>query len=60
MEPFSATSIGLINIQNNVADGIYKFSDFSLSEAIGITLEEEGGSETPNLSQLYTLGTIAK
>lgn len=60
MEPFSATSIGLINLQNNVADGIYKFSDFSLSEAIGITLEQEGGSETPNLSQLYTLGTIAK
>ena len=28
------------------------------SEAFGITLEPEGGSETPTLEQLYTLGAV--
>ncbi|MCB0464557.1 MAG: anti-sigma factor [Aequorivita sp.] len=58
MEPLTPTSVGLIDSQNKVGDGIYKFVNFPAPEAFGITLEPEGGSETPTLTQLYTLGMI--
>lgn len=58
MEPLTPTSVGLIDPNNETGDGIYKFVDFPNPEAFGITLEPEGGSETPTLSQLYTLGMI--
>lgn len=58
MEPLTPTSVGLIDPQNEATDGIYKFVNFPAPEAFGITLEPEGGSKTPTLSQLYTLGTI--
>ena len=58
MEPLTPTSVGLIDPQNEAGNGIYRFVNFPDPEAFGITLEPEGGSETPNLSQLYTLGTI--
>jgi len=58
MEPLTPTSVGLIASENEAGDGIYKFVNFPNPEAFGITLEPEGGSETPTLSQLYTLGTI--
>lgn len=59
MEPLTPTSVGLISLENKTSDGIYKFVNFPDPEAFGITLEPEGGSETPNLSQLYILGTIS-
>lgn len=58
MEPLTPTSVGLIDPQNQAGEGIYKFLNFPSPEAFGITLEPEGGSETPTLSQLYTLGMI--
>lgn len=58
MDPLTPSSMGLISSQNEIADGIYKFEGFPTPEAFGITLEPEGGSLTPTLSQLYTLGTI--
>lgn len=58
MEPLTPTSVGLIASQNKAGEGIYKFVNFPTPEAFGITLEPEGGSETPTLSQLYTLGMI--
>ncbi len=58
MEPLTPTSIGLISAENKTADGIYKFANFPDPEAFGITLEPEGGSETPTLSQLYILGMV--
>src|SRR5690606_20305638 len=58
MEPLTPTSVGLISAENETSDGIYKFVNFPDPEAFGITLEPEGGSETPTLSQLYTLGMI--
>jgi anti-sigma-K factor RskA len=58
MEPLTPTSVGLIDPKNEAGDGIYKFMNFPDPEAFGITLEPEGGSETPTLSQLYTLGMI--
>jgi hypothetical protein len=58
MEPLTPTSVGLISAENETGEGIYKFINFPDPEAFGITLEPEGGSETPTLSQLYTLGMI--
>lgn len=58
MEPLTPTSVGLIDSQNEAGEGIYKFINFPAPEAFGITLEPEGGSETPTLSQLFTLGMI--
>ena len=58
MEPLTPTSVGLIDPQNKAGEGIYKFTNFPAPEAFGITLEPEGGSETPTLSQLYILGMV--
>ncbi|WP_347372713.1 anti-sigma factor [Aequorivita sp. Q41] len=59
MEPLTPTSVGLIAAENEAGEnGIYKFENFPDPEAFGITLEPAGGSKTPTLSQLYTLGTI--
>ncbi len=58
MEPLTPSSMGLIETPNEVSDGIYRFADFPDAEGFGITLEPEGGSETPTLSQLYILGTV--
>ena len=59
MEPLTPTSVGLITEQNQLGEGIYKFVNFPDPEAFGITLEPEGGSETPTLSQLYILGAVS-
>ncbi len=58
MQPLTPTSVGLIAAENKISEGIYKFVDFPDPEAFGITLEPEGGSESPTLTQLYTLGMI--
>lgn len=58
MEPLTPTSVGLISAENQTGEGLYKFINFPDPEAFGITLEPEGGSATPTLSQLYTLGVI--
>lgn len=58
MEPLTPTSMGLITADNQTGAEIYKFINFPEAEGFGITLEPEGGSETPTLSQLYILGTI--
>ncbi|MEM0517046.1 anti-sigma factor [Aequorivita flava] len=58
MEPLTPSSVGLISAESKIGEGIYKFVNFPDPEAFGITLEPEGGSETPTLSQLYTLGMI--
>lgn len=59
MNPLTPTSVGLIDAQNLAGDQIYKFNNFPEPEAFGITLEPEGGSKTPTLSQLYILGKVA-
>jgi anti-sigma-K factor RskA len=58
MEPLTPSSMGLVDTPNEVGKGIYKYTDFPAAEAFGITLEPEGGSKTPTLSQLYTLGKV--
>ncbi len=58
MDPLTPTSLGLIGGTQQVENGIYRFENFPTPEAFGITLEPEGGSESPTLSQLYTLGMV--
>lgn len=52
------TSIGLL--ENFAADAhkIFSVSGTPDAEAFGITLEPAGGSETPTMDQLYTLGSV--
>ena len=59
LSPLTPTSIGVLDT-DNIADtkGIYKVDSFEGAEAFGITLEPEGGSESPTLEQLYTLGKV--
>jgi len=38
---------------------IFTIKNANNSEAFGITLEPEGGSITPTLEQLYTLGAVS-
>ncbi|RZJ31641.1 MAG: anti-sigma factor [Flavobacterium sp.] len=52
------TSIGLL--ENFTADNhkIFTVSNTAEAEAFGITLEPAGGSESPTMDQLYTLGKV--
>ena len=38
---------------------IFALQNANESEAFGITLEPEGGSEAPTMNQLYVLGAVA-
>ncbi len=58
MQPLTPTSVGLLASTAEANKRIYRFEGFSEPEAFGITLEPDGGSESPSLDQLYTLGTI--
>ena len=58
LDPLTPTSIGLLRIVEENENNIFRFENIPDSEAFGITLEPAGGSETPTLSLLYTLGTI--
>lgn len=60
MEPLTPSSMGLLEELSAVQPNLYKFEKFPLAEGFGITLEPEGGSETPTLSQLYVLGTVSQ
>ncbi|MCF4101823.1 anti-sigma factor [Gillisia sp. M10.2A] len=59
MTPLTPTSIGLLDKFEDDANKIFELDNANLSEGFGITLEPEGGSETPTLERLYTLGTIS-
>lgn len=59
MNPLTPTSIGVLEQFDQVDSLFFKVENISTLEAFGITLEPEGGSKTPTLSQLYALGTIA-
>ncbi|MAT89212.1 MAG: anti-sigma factor [Flavobacteriaceae bacterium] len=58
VDPLTPTSMGVMESGIEIEAGIYKFEGFPTPEAIGITLEPEGGSETPTLEQLYILGPV--
>lgn len=59
LSPLTPVSIGLLDDFDADDNKVFTLSNPNDSEAFGITLEPEGGSESPTLEQLYTLGTVA-
>ncbi|MDX1762076.1 MAG: anti-sigma factor, partial [Christiangramia sp.] len=53
------TSIGLLEKFAADNNKIFALENANESQAFGITLEPEGGSESPTMDQLYVLGTVA-
>ncbi|MBR9854425.1 MAG: anti-sigma factor [Algicola sp.] len=58
LDPLTPTSIGLLDEFRSQDSKLFALENTNESEAFGITLEPEGGSETPTLEQLYTLGAV--
>lgn len=57
LNPLTPTSIGLL--ENYTADNsLFKVANNEGAEAFGITLEPAGGSKSPTLEKLYTLGKV--
>lgn len=52
------TSIGLLSNFNNNTEKIFAVEKTGDAEAFGITLEPAGGSKSPTMEQLYTLGKV--
>lgn len=59
LSPLTPTSLGTLDKFTTDSNKIFAISNLNESEAFGITLEPEGGSKTPTLEQLYTLGAIS-
>ncbi|EAQ41341.1 anti-sigma factor [Polaribacter sp. MED152] len=59
LSPLTPTSLGTLDSFTADANKIFTIDNANESEAFGITLEPAGGSESPNLEQLYTLGAVA-
>ncbi|MFL9843339.1 anti-sigma factor [Flavobacterium rhizosphaerae] len=57
LDPFTPTSIGIID-NKTAHSGVFKMEYYEGPQAFGITLEPTGGSPTPTLDQLYTLGKV--
>ncbi|MGY6649376.1 anti-sigma factor [Wenyingzhuangia sp. IMCC45574] len=55
LNPLTPTSLGTLDAYNN-GDRFIKVNNTNASQAFGITLEPVGGSVSPTLEQLYTLG----
>ena len=58
LSPLTPTSLGLLADFASDENKIFALANTNESEAFGITLEPAGGSESPNLEQLYTLGAV--
>lgn len=59
LNPLTPTSLGTIDDFNTDANKIFTITNANASEAFGITLEPAGGSVSPTMEQLYTLGVVA-
>ncbi|AXG71861.1 anti-sigma-K factor rskA [Kordia sp. SMS9] len=59
LNPLTPTSLGVIDNFTTDTDKVFDLENANESEAFGITLEPAGGSESPTLEQLYTLGVVA-
>jgi hypothetical protein len=57
LDPLTPTSVGLIGDPQS-GRAIHNVDYFEGAEGFGITLEPAGGSPTPTLEQLYTLGKV--
>lgn len=56
LNPLTPTSIGLLENFKGNSKRIFSVDNANEAEAFGITLEPAGGSVSPTLEQLYTLG----
>ena len=52
------TSIGLLSDFTTENNKLFAVSNTGNAEAFGITLEPTGGSKSPTMEQLYTLGAV--
>jgi anti-sigma-K factor RskA len=59
LDPLTPTSMGLLKDFTNDGTKIFPLDNPNDSQAFGITLEPAGGSKTPTMEQLYTLGVVA-
>jgi anti-sigma-K factor RskA len=58
LNPLTPTSLGTIDDFKSDNNKIFSLANANESQAFGITLEPAGGSVSPTLEQLYTLGVI--
>ncbi|NNE32710.1 MAG: anti-sigma factor [Winogradskyella sp.] len=58
LNPLTPTSLGTIDDFNSDDNKIFTIANANESQAFGITLEPAGGSESPTMEQLYTLGIV--
>lgn len=58
LSPLVATSLGTIDSFTTDDNKIFSIPNPNDSDAFGITLEPAGGSETPTMGQLYTIGVV--
>lgn len=59
LSPLTPVSLGTIDNFMQDENKIFEIQNLNESEAFGITLEPTGGSESPTMEQLYTLGVVA-
>ncbi|WCO00714.1 anti-sigma factor [Psychroserpens ponticola] len=58
LNPLTPKSLGTITDFNTDENKIFTIANANESEAFGITLEPTGGSPTPTMEQLHTLGVV--
>ncbi len=58
LNPLTPTSIGLLDDFKGDSRRIFQLDKANGAEAFGITLEPAGGSISPTMEQLYTLGKV--
>ena len=58
LNPLTPTSMGLLDNFAQDQNKVFELENPNESQAFGITLEPAGGSKTPTMEQLYTLGTV--
>ena len=58
LNPLTPTSIGLLSDFSKDSQKLFAVSKANGAEGFGITLEPAGGSLTPTMEQLYTLGKV--
>lgn len=59
LSPLTPVSLGTIDTFMQDDNKIFEIQNLNESEAFGITLEPLGGSQTPTMDQLYTLGVVS-
>ena len=59
LSPLTPTSLGTIDEFSTDDNKVFTITNANASEAFGITLEPAGGSVSPTMEQLYTLGAVA-